>query len=673
MQEYVSKSVFNEIIEKVNNGKIAEAEQDCRRSVEQCPSDVNVLGLLGAVLIKQGKLDQAEPFLRKTIALAPSFAKPHEDLGNLLMSVKKTEEAVELFKRAVHLDPSLASAHFSLGKALALTGRGKEADEAYEKSFALSPVRDALAKASQLHQQGKFEEAEKIYRQVLAKEPENVDALRMLAMIAAAANKPDDCERLLRKVISLAPDFALAQLDMGRTLKEQDRFEEAIYHFRKATTLEPGNAQAHFLLGGVLAPAAQTEQAAQAYKDALTHNPNHAAALLGLGHVLKTLGQQEAGIQAYRDCIKLKPENGETYWSLANLKTFSFSEEELNKMIEMVEGKQLEPQSEVNFLFALGKAFEDRKDFDQAWQYYDEGNQKQRALINYDPVLTEVQNDDLLDVYTREFMAEFMGKGNPDASPIFVLGLPRTGSTLIEQILASHSQVEGTSELPYIGRACSSLNRNRADGINYPQAMRELQPENLVALGQLYLDKAKMHRQEGTPYFIDKMPNNFPSAGFIKLILPNAKIIDTRKHPFDACLGNYKQLFAKGQNFTYDLTDIGEYFLQYERLMDHWDTVMPGEILHVQYEDTVMDFENTVRRIFDFCGLPFEEACLNFHETDRAVRTASSEQVRQPIYTGAINRWRYYENHLEELIEVIDIARDRYRQYEEINAEKFSG
>ncbi len=672
MQQSVSKSVFNEILEQINSGKTQEAEQACRQAIGQFPDDINMLGLLGAVLIKQRKMEDAELYLRKTIALAPTFAKPHEDLGGLLLGTNRAEEAIEILSRACRLDPQLASAHFSLGKALAQCGRGKEADEAFEKSFKLSPTRDALARASQLHQQGKFEEAEKIYRQVLSQEPNNVDALRMLAMIAAAANKPLDSERLLRKVISLAPDFALAQLDMGRNLKEQDRYDEAIPYFKKAIALEPNNAHSYFLLGGVLAPAAQTQEAADNYKKCLSINPQHAAALLGLGHVLKTLGQQEEGIQAYRDCIKLKPENGETYWSLANLKTFSFSEDELAEMVKMVDTQTLEAQSEVNFLFALGKAYEDKKDFDQAWHYYDAGNQKQRSIIQYDPVQTEAQNDDLIKVYTKELMEQFKDQGHKDASPIFVLGLPRTGSTLIEQILASHSQVEGTSELPYIGRACSSLNRNRADGINYPEAMRELHAQNLVALGQQYLDNAKMHRKENKPFFIDKMPNNFPSVGFIKLILPNAKIIDTRKHPFDACLGNYKQLFAKGQTFTYDQTDIGEYFLQYERLMKHWDEVAPDAVLHVQYEDTVMDFEATVRRILDYCGLPFEEACLNFHETERAVRTASSEQVRQPIYTGAINRWRYYEKHLEELIEVIDEAREPYRQYESINAEKFS-
>ena len=267
-------------------------------------------------------------------------------------------------------------------------------------------------------------------------------------------------------------------------------------------------------------------------------------------------------------------------------------------------------------------------------------------------------------MYTPDFFESRAGTGNSDPSPIFILGLPRSGSTLLEQILASHSQVEGTSELPYIGRASSSLNRNRNEGLNYPEAMRELAPDNLRALGEEYLASARAHRRSGTPRFIDKMPNNFPNAGFIATILPNAKIIDARRHPLDACLSCYRQLFAKGQNFTYDLTEIGEYYLQYQRLMDHWAAVIPGYVLTVQYEEVVADFETQVRRLLDFCGLPWEEACLRFYESERPVRTPSSEQVRQPIYNRSVGHWLNYESHLAELVEVIAPIRDRYRRYE---------
>jgi tetratricopeptide (TPR) repeat protein len=385
---------------------------------------------------------------------------------------------------------------------------------------------------------------------------------------------------------------------------------------------------------------------------------------MGLGHVLKAVGDYDGAVASYNACIREVPENGETYWSLANLKRYRFDDAMVAEMERRVAAGGADAQSEVNFLFALGKAYEDRGDFDGAWHFYRTGNEKQRAEVSYDPVQTEAMNDRLVSVYTADFLSSRAGKGHPDPSPIFILGLPRSGSTLLEQILATHSQVEGTSELPYIGRAASSLNRNREEGLNYPEAMRELSPEHLRALGNDYLASALAHRRKGTPRFIDKMPNNFPNAGFIATILPNARIIDARRHPLDACLSCYRQLFAKGQAFTYDLTEIGEYYLQYQRLMDHWATVMPGRVLTVQYEEVVTDFEAQVRRLLEFCGLDWEEACLRFYESERPVRTPSSEQVRQPIYDRAVGHWLNYERYLGELVEVIEPIRDRYRRYE---------
>jgi hypothetical protein len=333
-------------------------------------------------------------------------------------------------------------------------------------------------------------------------------------------------------------------------------------------------------------------------------------------------------------------------------------------MAQLAAAPDVSPESEVNFLFALGKAWEDRGEFGRAWDYYRSGNEKQRAQVAYDPVQTEVMNDRIVKVYTAGFMAARPDWGNPDPAPIFIVGLPRSGSTLLEQILASHSQVEGTSELPYIGRIASSQSRNRADGVNYPEAMHELLPDHIRALGDEYLALAQMHRRAAAPRFIDKMPNNFPNAGLIATILPNSKIIDARRHPLDACLSCYRQLFAKGQNFTYDLTEIGEYYLQYQRLMDHWAEVMPGRVLTVQYEEVVADFETQVRGLLEFCGLPWEDACLRFYESDRPVRTPSAEQVRQPIYDRSVGHWLNYAAQLDELVEVIAPIRERYRRFE---------
>ncbi len=658
-----SKGRFNEVVELVHRGELEHAEGLCRALLQKFPRDVNIVGMRGAVLTKLKRFDEAETSLRQAIRLAPTFAKPHEDLGFVLLELKRPREAADVLRKAVRLDPGLEQGWFNLGKALAMLGFGKDADEAFEKSFALNPERGKLALAAEHHKAGRFEEAERLYREIIRANPKNVDAIRLLGRVALSAGRHNDAERLFQRAIRLAPDFSGAMTDLARLLKEQNRFDEAIEWCERMVELEPGNPQAHFQLAGTLAPAALTYRAIGAYERALELAPTFPGARLGLGHVLKTVGRQEEAVEAYRECIRLRPDSGESYWSLANLKTYRLSDEDVAEMEKRLQQDDLTHQSRVNFTFAMAKALEDRGDFERAWHYYAEGNLAQRKEEKYDPVGAEVMNDAIIEVFDRAFLEKNAGLGNPDPSPIFVIGLPRSGSTLIEQILASHSQVEGTSELPYVGRVATSLNRNRADGVNYPEAMRELAAEHLQALGQDYLDLAALHRAEGTPRFIDKMPNNFPAVGFLHLVLPNAKIIDARRHPLDSCLGCFRQLFAKGQTFTYDLTDIGEYFLEYQRMMDHWHEVLPGRVLTVQYEELVNDVDNQVRRLLDYCDLPFEESCLRFYETDRPVRTASSEQVRQPIHNRSVGYWRNYAGKLDELRSVLEPVLPRYEKY----------
>jgi tetratricopeptide (TPR) repeat protein len=658
-----SKGRFNEVVELVSRGEFEHAEGLCRALLQKFPRDVNIIGMRGAVLVKLKRFDDAEKALRQAIKVAPTFAKPHEDLGFVLLELKRPREAAEILRKAVRLDPQLDQAWFNLGKALAMLGLGKEADEAFEKSFALSPERGKLALAAEHHKEGRLEEAERLYREIIRANPKNVDAIRLLGRVALSARRHNDAERLFHRAIRLAPDFTGAMADLARLFKEQNRFDEAIEWFEKVIELEPANPQAHFQLAGTLAPAALTYRAIESYRKALELSPKFPGARLGLGHVLKTVGRQEEAIEAYRECIRLRPDNGESYWSLANLKTYRLSDGDIAEMEKRLDQDDLTHQSRVNFLFALAKAQEDRGQYERAWERYVAGNAAQRREEKYDPVGTEVVNDSIVEVFDRELLERNAGVGNPDPSPIFIVGLPRSGSTLIEQILASHSAVEGTSELPYVGRVATSLNRNRADGVNYPEAIRELSAENFEALGQDYLDLAAMHRTEGAPRFIDKMPNNFPAVGFLHLVLPNAKIVDARRHPLDSCLGCFRQLFAKGQTFTYDLNDIGEYFLEYQRMMDHWDEVLPGRVLTVQYEELVSDVEPQVRRLLDYCELPFEENCLRFYETDRPVRTASSEQVRQPIHSRSVGFWRNYEDKLEELKTVLEPVLPRYQRY----------
>jgi tetratricopeptide (TPR) repeat protein len=672
---FATKSTLFEAVELINGGRIDQAEALCRAAVARNAEDVNMIALLGATLLKARKLGEAETYLRQSIQLAPNFAKPYSDLGLLLLQSRRAEEAASTLQQATRLQPDDGDAWFNLGKALALMGQGRAADEAFERSFELKPERKTLALAAEHQQQGRPEQAERLLRELLRSQPDNVDALRLLGVLSLAAGRPLEAERLLLRATRLAPDYADAQLDLGRACKEQQKLADAIAALERAIALEPGNFLGYFMLASVLSPAARTDDAIAAYRKVLELRPRHSGAWLGLGHALKTAGSQQEAIAAYRECLRLRPGSGETWWSMANLKTYKLTDDDIAAMQQQLakhEGagedeEGFSTQSRVNMLFALAKAYEDRGDDRQAWHYYTEGNRRQRMLENYDPVRTEVVNDEIINVFSAEFLQQHAGAGHTSNEPIFIIGLPRSGSTLLEQILASHSQVEGTSELPYVGLIANTAGRNRADGLVYPRALRDAPPSRWRDLGQTYLDLARIHRSVGKPRFIDKMPNNFPHVGLIHLMFPNAKIIDARRYPLDSTLSCYRQLFARGQSFVYDLTDIGEYFLQYQRMMDYWHEVLPGRVLTVQYEDMVLDFDNQVSRLLDYCGLPFEESCTRFWETERPVRTASSEQVRLPIYDKSIHRWRRYEDELDELIEVLQPILPRYQQYEHIN------
>ncbi len=670
-----TKSTLFEAVELINSGRIEQAETLCRAAVSRNGDDVNMTALLGATLLKARKLAEAEKYLRHSIQLAPNFAKPWGDLGLLLLQTRRADEASRVLQQAVRLDAVDGDAWFNLGKSLASIGKGKDADEAFEKSFDLNPERKALALAAEHQQQGRPDQAERMLRELLRNHPENVDALHMLGVLNLSAGRLQEAERLLRRATHQAPDFAEAQLDLGRVFKEQHKLQDAIEALERAIALEPGNFLTHFLLASVLSPAARTDDAIAAYRKVLELRPRHSGAWLGLGHALKTAGAQEEAIAAYRECLRLRPGSGETWWSMANLKTYRLSDEDIAAMklqLAKQEGsgedeEGFSTQSRVNMLFALAKAYEDRGDDQLAWQYYAQGNSTQRMQESYDPVRTEVVNDEIISVFNAEFLDQQKDQGHASKEPIFIIGLPRSGSTLLEQILASHSQVEGTSELPYVSIISNTCGRNRADGLVYPRALRDVAPGKWAEMGQTYLDLARVHRGEGKPRFIDKMPNNFPHVGLIHLMFPHAKIIDARRYPLDSTLSCYRQLFARGQSFVYDLTDIGEYFLQYQRMMDYWHEVLPGRVLTVQYEDMVTDFDAQLTRLLDYCELPFEESCSRFWETNRPVRTASSEQVRQPLYSQSIHRWRRYQDQLSELIDVLEPILSRYAHYESIN------
>jgi tetratricopeptide (TPR) repeat protein len=635
-------------IEAMRANRPLRAEEICRDYLHVYPGCAEHLRLLAHALMKQNRLAEAEAQIRFALSLQPAQPLLHEDLGSVLGLQQRHEEAIPCFEEAIRLEPSLPLAHKKLGRALAAVGRGHDADDAFREYLDRDPRAGAAAAGGEQLEAGRTEEAIATLRATLKEDPDNVDAMRLLATAYWQDRKNlPDAEALLRRATQIAPDYAAAWLVLGAVQVEQQKFLEAIRAYEKVTELEPSDPRAWAGLGSAHARAGYADRSASAYAKAVALKPDAPGVQMGYAHVLKTLGDQTGALAAYRAAVRAKPDFGEVYWSMANLKTFRFEEQEVAAMEEQLARSDLSESADIHFRFALGKACEDRGDYDAAWNYYHTGNQRQRMLVSFDPQEMLQRQAQIMEVFTPEFLAEQSGSGHEAPDPVFIVGLPRSGSTLVEQILASHSQVEGTSELPELGRIATSIGRYRPDGVRFPMSARDLRRKDWRAYGRQYIDDTRRYRVTGQPRFTDKLPNNFSLVGFIHLILPNATIINTRRHPLDSCLGAYKQLFGFGQNFTYDVQDLAEYYKQYHAMMQHWHRVLPGKVLDVHYEETVTDLERQVRRILEHCGLPFEESCVRFHETDRAVRTASSEQVRQPIYRDALGKWRRYEKHLD--------------------------
>jgi tetratricopeptide (TPR) repeat protein len=637
----------------LRSGDAEMAEQICRGALEQFPADANILCLSARALMRLKRPELAESHANAALALHPDYPRPHEILGDIFMGKGKAEKAVEAFRRAIELEPARANTHMKLGMALMKVGRTGEAESAIEDFKRLDPNRESIARAAELEKNDMHAGAEKIYRQILKRDPDNVEALRLLAIVAASQDHYGDAEVLLQQAVNCAPDFLRARADLVSVQLERDRFDEAIKNAEALIRIDETLPDSYLLLGNAFGSAGRYDEAVAAYEKTLELAPNHRGAYAGLGNMLKTAGRHDDAVAAYRASIRHNPEFAEAYWSLANLKTFRFEDHEIKAMESLLEKAGLPPESLVQLCNALGLEYENRRDFDRAFAYFQRGNAAQRLIERYDPVETEEVNDRLIETFSSKNLKRLGGSGDPDRSPIFIVGLPRSGSTLIEQILASHSMVEGTHELGDLGRLTQQIPKKFGTGEEYPEVMCQLEHEQIRKIGERYIAQTRRHRA-GRARFVDKNPNNFAHVGLLHLILPHAKIIDARRHPLDSCLGSYKQLFAKGQSFTYDLVEVGEYYLQYRHLMNHWHDVLPGFVLEVHYEDVVADLENQVRRILEHCELPWEEECLRFHETDRPVKTASSEQVRRPIYSSSVNLWRNYEEHLDELIEVLE-------------------
>lgn len=518
-----------------------------------------------------------------------------------------------------------------------------------------------LIKAAHYLYEDKLALAEPICREFLKKDPTNVSAIRLLAQIGIRVGRYEGAENLLVRCLELAPDFTLARQNYATVLSKRRKHTEALEQVEKILAVEPNSPEMLSLKANSLADLGQFDQAIETYENLLAQYPNQGGVQLSYGHTLKTVGRQKDAIEAYRACIKINSHTGVAYWSLANLKTFRFEDPEIAAMKEDMAAEKLEATEYFHLCFSLGKALEDRKDYDPAFKAYYKGNYVRRKTVHYDAAKNHRQTQEIKEFFTADFFAKAADKGCQKPDPIFIVGLPRSGSTLLEQILASHSAVEGTMELPDIISISHRIGGSPKgdEPSQYPAILADLSGDQLKKLGEEYIERTRIHRS-GKEFFIDKMPNNFSHIGLILAILPNAKIIDARRHPLGCCFSGFKQLFAQGQNFTYDIEEIGRYYRDYVDLMDHFDQVLPGRVLRVHYENVVNDTETQVRRLLNYCGLEFEEQCLRFYETDRAVRTASSEQVRQPIQKTSVEHWRHFEDYLGPLKFALGDLMDKY-------------
>ncbi|UPT62450.1 MAG: sulfotransferase [Hyphomonadaceae bacterium JAD_PAG50586_4] len=605
--------------------------------------------LANAMRLLRPRPDLAAEQAREIIAASPRHGRAHFALGLALAAQGDHTQAVAALRRATALEPNLSAAWRTLGDQLTILEDTTGADAAYAQSIRASVTDPRLMEAARALCENKLSIAEHTLRTHLKAHPTDVAAIRMLAEVAARLGRLEDSEKLLRRALELAPSFLAARHNYALVLHRQTKAPEALTQIDLLLAAEPDNPSYRFLQASALTRIGEYDRAIEIYEGVLERHGSNARGWMSLGHARKTAGYTQASIDAYQSAIEHAPHFGEAYWSLANMKTYRFSEAMIAQMEAQRQREDISPEDRFHLHYALGKAYEDAADYAASFRHYDLGAKLRRDSISYSADDTTTFTDRQIAFFTPQRLAAHRGQGHPSADPIFVVGLPRAGSTLIEQILSSHSAVEGTMELPDIIAIAKRIGGGHLHGASYPDALANFTPEQVHALGQEYLDRTRVQRKTDRPLFIDKMPNNFQHIGFIHMILPNAKIIDARRHPIGNCFSAFKQHFARGQTFSYDLTDLGRYYSDYVRLMAHFEAALPDRVHRVQYEDMIADPETQIRRLLAYCGLPFEAACMEFHTNTRAVRTASSEQVRQPLYGDAVEQWRNYETWLEPL------------------------
>jgi tetratricopeptide (TPR) repeat protein len=591
----------------------------------------------------------------------PRFSLLYQERGHCYFVLKDVRRAISAFAHAVNLNAALVKSWAMLEGLYRMTGDSVKAAMAAEQVSTLRGLPPEVVRAGSLFSDGDLSAAEKILRDYLIHE-NHVEASRLLARIARQYQSLEEAESLLEAAVKVAPEHRGARLEYFQILLDQQKYLQMDTAIKPLLQAEPDDRDILSLYAAAYAGLGRHEAAIETYRALLATPPKLPGLQVALGHSLQSMGRQQEAINCFREAAVLKPNFGDAYWSLANLKTYHFEPDEIAQMRSAEAAPDTSLIDRYHLCFALGKAYEDRKEFAESWQFYQRGNALKRGESRYRPEITEANTRKQVEACTAKFFAARVGVGAPDFGPIFIVGLPRSGSTLIEQILASHSQVDGTGELPEIPRIVRRMEGPRPHPIHprYPDCLEDLPLEEFQKLGESYLRETRAYRGD-KQLFLDKMPNNFRHIGLIHLILPNAKIIDVRREPMACCFGNLKQLFASGQEFAYSIEDIARYYRTYLELMRHWDTVLPGKVLRVCYEDVVEDLEQSVRRILEFCGLKFESTCVEFYKLERSVSTASSEQVRQPIFREGLQQWKNYKSWLGPLKDGLDDAMVCYR------------
>jgi predicted Zn-dependent protease len=616
--------------------------------------------LLGSARGATGETDAALQILEQLTNAQPNWAAAHYELGLALLDARRP--AIAALRRAVALNPDMPDAWRTLGDQLTIEGDLRGADAAYAQHIKASTKDPRLMNAALALCENQIGQAELLLREHLKKFPTDVAAIRMFAEVAGRLGRYKDAENLLTRCLELAPGFNAARYNYAMALYRLNKSVAALQQIDILTASEPRNSGYRNLKAVVLANIGDYQESLEIYADVLAKHPDQSRIWMSYGHALATAGRQQDSIAAYRRCIALAPTLGEAYFSLANLKTFRFDEAEVQTMRTHLTSGDITNEDRSNFHFAIGKALEDAGSYAESFEHYAQGNKLRSAVVGYDPESTTAFVQRAKRLLNHGFFAAREGFGAAAADPIFIVGLPRAGSTLLEQILASHSLVEGTMELPDIMAIAAELGGkpSHPQDSAYPETLAALSPQECRALGERYIQQTRIQRKTDKPFFIDKMPNNFLHIGLIRLALPNARIIDARRHPMACCFSGFKQSFARGQRFTYSLEHIGRYYRDYVELMAHFDAVIPGKVHRVIYEDMVGDTEAQVRRLLAFCGLPFEAATLSFYANERAVRTASSQQVRQPIFREGIDQWRRYEAWLQPLRDTLGAVLTAY-------------